>query len=65
MQVSVRFGKDQFVKVLNDQLKSLNPNSPEVDESNLTMIGKKGDETIGEVDNVDLVVDLPVAQEEA
>lgn len=61
MQVSVRFGKDQFVKVLNDQLKSINPNSPEINESNLTMIGKKGEESIGEIDNVDLVVDLPVA----
>ena len=61
MQVSVRFGKDQFVKVLNDQLKSLNPNSPEVNEDNLTMIGKKGEEIVGEVDNVDLVVDLPIA----
>ena len=61
MQVSVTFGKDQFVKVLNDQLKTLNPNSPEIDESNLVMIGKKDGESVGEVDNVDSVVELPVA----
>lgn len=60
MEVSVTFGKEQFIKVLNDQMKNINPNTPNLDADQLKMIGKLNGEKVGEIDNVDLVVDLPV-----